>query len=50
MELQVFPAIFKIGRSKEKQIVELLKFSLKMGVGGRGWWKNSSFAFFVYFA
>ena len=30
MRVKVFPSIFKMGRSKQNDIVELLKFSFKM--------------------
>ena len=35
--VQSFPSFFKIGRSKENEIVEPWKFNLKIGVGSRGW-------------
>ena len=38
-----FLKFLKWWRSKENEIVEPWKFSLKMGVGDWGWWANSFF-------
>ena len=43
VETAVFPPMFKMGRSKQNDIVKFWKFSIKMGGGFGGWWANSFF-------